>query len=274
MRRLRLQYQWTGSEKNVVSEMVSAMQTAIAEKADGIAVCLVDPKAFDAATDQAVAAGIPVIAFNADVPAGSPNKRVAYVGQPLFQSGYNAAAKWLATVPKGSHVMLEIGVPGSLNTQPRLDGAKQYIKEHGDAWTYDVVDAGPDPASEISRIESYYLSHKDVKGLFGTGGSDTYACGFVSNKYGLAKAGVAVAGFDLFPQTLGFIKSGDVNFTVDQQAYLQGFLPVQQMYLWHLSGGLLGPADTDTSRAYVTKDNIDLYLGKSRFIGTSTAEPT
>jgi simple sugar transport system substrate-binding protein len=46
------------------------------------------------------------------------------------------------------------------------------------------------------------------------------------------------------------------------------------MYLWHLSAGLLGPADTDTSRAYVTKDNIDLYLGKSRFIGTSTAEPT
>ncbi|MGD1038660.1 MAG: substrate-binding domain-containing protein, partial [Roseiarcus sp.] len=72
-------YQWTGSEKDVVSEMVSAMQTAIAEKADGIAVCLVDPKAFDAATDQAVAAGIPVIAFNADVPAGSPNKRAAYV---------------------------------------------------------------------------------------------------------------------------------------------------------------------------------------------------
>ena len=107
------------------------MQTAIAEKADGIAVCLVDPKAFDAATDQAIAAGIPVIAFNADMPAGSPNKRLAYVGQPLFQSGYNAAAKWLALVPKGSHVMLEIGVPGSLNTQPRLDGCQAV---HQGAW--------------------------------------------------------------------------------------------------------------------------------------------
>src|SRR5580658_1062383 len=74
-------YQWTGSEKNVVSEMVNAMQTAIAEKADGIAVCLVDPKAFDAATATAMDAGIPVIAFNADVPAGSPNRRLAYVGQ-------------------------------------------------------------------------------------------------------------------------------------------------------------------------------------------------
>jgi simple sugar transport system substrate-binding protein len=155
------QYQWTGSEKNVVSEMVNAMQTAIAEKADGIAVCLVDPKAFDAATDTAIAAGIPVIAFNADVPAGSPNKRLAYVGQPLFQSGYSAALKWLK-------------LPGSLNTQPRLDGYIQAIKDHGEQITYDVVNAGPDPATEISRIESYYLSHKKVAGLFATGGSDTY----------------------------------------------------------------------------------------------------
>ena len=201
-------YQWTGSQKNVVSEMVSAMQTAIAEKVDGIAVCLVDPKAFDAPTAAATAAGIPVIAFNADVPVGSPNKRLSYVGQPLYQSGYNSALKWLKLVPKGGHVMLSIGVPGSLNTQPRLDGYIQAIKDAGTGVTYDVVNTGPDPATEISRVESYYLSHKDVAGMFGTGGSDTYACGFIANKYGLAKKGVAVAGFDLFPQTLDFIKIG------------------------------------------------------------------
>ena len=90
----------------------------------------------------------------------------------------------------------------------------------------------------------------------------------------LGESGRDVAGFDLFPQTLHFINTGDVTFTADQQAYLQGFLPVQQMYLWHLSGGLLGPADTDTSHAYVNKDNVGLYLGKSRFVGKSTAEPT
>ena len=273
---LGCQYQWTGSQKNVVSEMVNAVQTAVAEKADGIAVCLVDPKAFDAAVGLATDAGIPVIAFNADVPAGSPNTRLAYVGQPLFQSGYNAAMKWLPLVQKagGKHVMLEIGVPGSLNTQPRLDGYIQAIKDHGNGITYDVVNAGPDPATEISRIESYYLSHKDVAGLFATGGSDTYACGFVANKYGLAKSGVVVAGFDLFPQTLGFIKTGDVAFTVDQQAYLQGFLPLLQMYLYKVSNGLVGPTDCDTSHAYVTKDNIDHYLGKSRFEGSTNAEPT
>ena len=58
--------------------------------------------------------------------------------------------------------------------------------------------------------------------MFGTGGGDTYACGLVSAKYGLAKNGVIVAGFDMFPQTLGYIHTGDMTFTTDQQPYLQG----------------------------------------------------
>lgn len=115
-------YQWTGSQTSVVSEMVNAMQTAIAGKADGIAVCLIDATAFDAPTAKAIAAGIPVVAYNADVPAKSPNKRLCYVGQPLYQSGYNIATRWLKLVPKGGHVMLSIPSPGTLNLQPRLDG--------------------------------------------------------------------------------------------------------------------------------------------------------
>ena len=267
-------YQWTGSQNSVVSEMVNAMQTAIAEKADGIAVCLIDAKAFDAPTANALAAGIPVIGYNADVPTGSPNKRLSYVGQPLFQSGYNIAGRWLKLVKKGGHVMLSIASPGTLNLQPRLDGYIQAIKDAGNPVTYDVVNSSVEQATEISRIESYYLSHKDVAGLFGTGGGDTYACGFVSAKYGLAKKGVIVAGYDLLPQTLGYIHSGDTTFTTDQQPYLQGFVPLQQMYLYKLSGGAVAPADTNTSLAYVTRENVELYLGKSRFEGSTSAEPT
>jgi simple sugar transport system substrate-binding protein len=267
-------YQWTGSQNSVVSEMVNAMQTAMAGKADGIAVCLIDTTAFDAPTANALAAGIPVIGYNADVPAGSPNKRLCYVGQPLYQSGYNIATRWLKLVPKGGHVMLSIPSPGTLNLQPRLDGYVQAIKDHGNSVTYDIVNSGVDQATEISRIESYYLSHKDVAGLFGTGGGDTYACGFVSAKYGLAKKGVIAAGYDLYPQTLGYIKSGDMSFTTDQQPYLQGFVPLLQMYLYKLSGGAVAPADTNTSLAYVTKDNVDLYLGKNRFEGSTSTEPT
>jgi len=263
-------YQWTGSEKSDVAEMVSAMQTAIAAKVDGIAVCLVDAEAFNQPTDDAMSIGIPVIGYNADTPG---NARLSYVGQSLYQSGYNIAQKWLPMVKPGGKVMLSIATPGSLNLQPRLDGYIQAIKDAGDPVTYDTLDAGVDAATEESRIESYYLANKDIVGMFGTGATDSQAVGKISQKYGLAAQGVITAGYDLLPDTLALIKSGDMTFTTDQQPYLQGFIPTLQLYLYKLSAGAVAPANTDTSLAYVTKDNVDIYLNPSRFEGSTDAEP-
>jgi simple sugar transport system substrate-binding protein len=264
-------YQWTGSQNSVVAEMVSAMQTAIAAKADGIAVSLVDPKAFNKPTTDAMSVGIPVIGYNADTPS---NARLSYIGQSLYQSGYNIAKKWIPMVKKGGHVMLSIATPGSLNLQPRLDGYIQAIKDSGNPVTYDVVASGVLDAQELSAIESYYLSHKSVAGLFATGATDTLACGKVSKKYGLAAKGVISAGYDLLPDTLALVASGDMTFTTDQQPYLQGFLPTLQIYMYKLSGGAVSPANVDTSLAYVTKANVQTYVAvKSRFEGSTTAEP-
>lgn len=263
-------YQWTGSETSDVAQMVSAMQTATAAKVDGIAVCLVDAEAFNQPTLDALSIGIPVIGYNADT---TGNARLAYVGQSLYQSGYNIAQKWLPMVKPGGHVMLSIATPGSLNLQPRLDGYIQAIKDAGDPVTYETLDSGVDQATEESRIESFYLANKDVAGMFGTGATDSLAVGKISKKYGLAATGVITAGYDLLPETLSLIGSGDMTFTTDQQPYLQGFIPTLQIYLYKLSGGAVSPANTDTSLAYVTKDNVDIYLTPSRFEGSTDAEP-
>ena len=53
-----------------------------------------------------------------------------------------------------------------------------------------------------------------------------------------------------------------MTFTTDQQPYLQGFIPTLQLYLYQLSGGAVSPANTDTSLAYVTIDNVDIYLAR------------
>lgn len=263
-------YQWTGSATSNVAEMVSAMQTAIANKSDGIAVSLVDDEAFNQPTDDALSIGIPVIGYNADA---AGNNRLSYVGQTLFESGYNIAKKWLSMVEPGGHVMLSIATPGSLNLQPRLDGYIQAIKDAGDPVTYETLDSGVDQATEESRIESYYLANKEVAGMFGTGATDSLAVGKISKKYGLAEQGVITAGYDLLPETLDLIASGDMTFTTDQQPYLQGFLPTLQIYLYKLSGGAVSPANSDTSLAYVTADNVETYLAPSRFEGSTEDSP-
>src|SRR5437588_7700448 len=77
-------YQWTGSESSDVSQMVNALNSAVTAKADGIAISLVDLHAFNKPVEDALAKGIPVVAYNADAPT---NKRLSYTGQDLKLAG-------------------------------------------------------------------------------------------------------------------------------------------------------------------------------------------
>ena len=89
-------------------------------------------------------------------------------------------------------------------------------------------------------------------------------------KYGLAEQGVKAGGYDLLPTTLKLITERHLDFTIDQQPYLQGFYPVMQLFLHKCSGGLVAPSDTNTGLLFVTKANVKPYLTtKTRYHGSS-----
>jgi simple sugar transport system substrate-binding protein len=261
--------QWTGSETSSVSEMVNAMNAAISAKADGIAVALVDTKAFNDPTRRALDAGIPVVSYNADA---TGNDRLAYIGQDLYQSGVQMGQRIVELVPSGK-VALFIATPGSLNIQPRIDGAMAAIKQSGKPVQATAIATGADVNGELARIDSYYQGNKDVKGMFAVDAGSTQGVAQVMQKYGLQGKGVHGGGYDLLPATLKLIKSGDLDFTIDQEAYLQGFLPVTLLYLYKLSGTLLGPPETNTGLKFVTKENVAPYLTTTnRYEGSSAAQ--
>ncbi len=158
---LKCSYQWTGSKTADVGEMVNAMNTAISGKVDGIAVPLVDTKAFNGPTKKALDAGIPVLSYNAD----APNERLAYIGQDLFQSGVEMGKRIVDLVPSGK-VGLFIATPGSLNIQPRIDGAIKAIKDSGKPIEYKTVATGAELNEELSRIDAWAIGNKDAKGMF------------------------------------------------------------------------------------------------------------
>jgi simple sugar transport system substrate-binding protein len=102
-------------------------------------------------------------------------------------------------------------------------------------------------------------------------GGSTAFLGPVLASNGLAGK-IPAGGFDLIPGTLAAIQAGQLNFTIDQQPYLQGFLPTLYLYLFNLSGGLVTPPDTDTGRTFVTRATVDAYSVLSRFEGSATAQ--
>jgi simple sugar transport system substrate-binding protein len=254
--------------------MVNATNTAISSKADGLAVAVVDKDAFRKPVDQALSAGIPVVSYNAD---GARNdkgtNRLAYIGQSLYESGFALGTRALTLVSSGDVVGF-IATPGALNIQPRIDGASDAIKQSGKPIKFHPVGTNADVTKGASIIDAYAQGHPNLAGMLAVDAGSTEAVGVTVGKYNLRSKGLKVAGgFDLNPRTLSGIKAGNLDYTIDQQPYLQGFLPVVYLWLYKLSGGLVAPPETNTGLLFVTKDNVGPYQStKTRFEGSSAQQ--
>ena len=236
---------------------------------DGIAVSVIDRRAFNKPTAEALRRGIPVVSYNAD--GGVGNKRLAYVGQDLYQSGLKFGARIVELVRDGD-VFLFIATPGQLNIQPRIDGALDAIKDSGKPIRATVVATGPDVGKERALIEATYLKHKSLRGMFAVDGGSTQGVADVMRKHRLRKRGVRAGGYDLLPRTLRAIADGHLDFTIDQQPYLQGFLPIFQLFMAKYTAGLVAPSETNTGLLFVTRqqraavpDDHDALRGQLAF---------
>ena len=263
---------WTGSANSIASEMVSAINSAVSAKAAGIATTLTNSTSFTTPVGNAMSAGIPVISYNADgdvSSAGVPNigtNRLCYVGQALFTSGQQLGERIKQVVPTPGDVVIFIATPGQANIQPRYDGAAAVLKPAG--YTVAEIATGANTAVEQGAMVSYLLGHKSLKGAFAVdGGSSSFLAP------ALKKAGMTIpnGGFDTEPLTLSNIAAGETDFTIYQDPYLQGFLPVLYLYLFNISGGTISPPNTDTGLSFITKSNVGPYQQASRFQGSATA---
>lgn len=263
---------WTGSANSVVSEMVSAINTAVSAKADGIATTLTNSTSFTSPVGNAMNAGIPVLSYNADgnvSAAGVPDigtNRLAYVGQALYTSGQQLGQRIKQVVPTPGEVVIFIATPGQANIQPRYDGAASVLKPAG--YTVSEIATGAATAVEEQAEVAYLLGHKTVKGAFAVDAGSTSFLAAALKKAGLS---IPNGGFDTLPLTLSNIAAGLTDFAIYQDPYLQGFLPTLYLYLYNISGGTISPPNTDTGLSFITKSNVGPYQQASRFQGSATA---
>jgi len=266
-------FQWTGSNNSIVNEMVSAFNSAVAAKANGIGCCLIDNTAFNSPVNTALSQGIPVIAYNADVAEGAKNNRMAYIGQNNLTAGAAVGKAILANgVKSGDLVAGIIATPGTGNIQPRIDGAKPVLTGAGVKFV-EVGTSATEGAPEYSKISAWYAGNKDVRWMMAVDSGDSNAVAqFIKNQGLTGKVGASV--WDVGLPVVQAIQAGYVTATIDQQAYLQGFDTIMQLFLWNVSGGLMKPTNTDTGLGIVTKSNVAPYLTPNRFEGTSSAKKT
>jgi len=266
---------WTGSTDSADSDMVNAINDAITAKADGIATTVINstPTAttFQVPVANAMNAGIPVVSYNADGPiingvVTPGTNRLCYVGQALYLSGQQMGTR-IKSLAKPGEIAIFIATPGTANIQPRYDGAASILTPAG--YTVKMVATGATTADEAPAEKAFLLGNPHITGAFAVDAGSTEELG--PNLAAVGMAGkIPAGGFDLTPGTLTAINAGQLDFTINQDPYLQGFLPVLYLYLFNLTGGLVLPPDTDTGLAFITKSNVGPYLSSSTTYEGST----
>ena len=268
---------WTGalSTQPTTSTMLSSFQAAVTASTPGIATTVTDATAFVSPINNALQQGIPVITYNANGSSSNPTNGLAYVGQDLLTSGKEVGARLASLMKSGDTAVGVIAQPGSLNIQPRMDGATQALTAAGMKVEFGTkgLDSGASSTQESQVIPQFLQSHgSSIQGIFAVDGGSTSLLGSSLAKYNLVGK-VQAGGFDLEPATLSAIEAGQTSFTIDQSPYLQGFLPTLYLYLWHLSGGLVSPPTTDTGLKFVTKSNATPYTSTpTRYEGSTSAQ--
>jgi len=245
-----------------IQSQVANMQSAMAQSPDLIITSIPDDHALNAVIKEAVDSGIPVIASNVDHTQGAKgNARLAFVGQDFELAGRalgNAvAAKFPASGP--IHVLLGVNAPAENWSRTRADGVKHaladWAKDHPDrSIKVDEIDAGLDYGTAGDRFGSFFTGAPDLNAYVDTGFWDVGVASALKDR-GVAPGKIIIGGFDLVPDVLAQMKAGYIQFHVDQQPYLQGYVPAMQAPL--IKKYKMAAFDVNTGSAVVGKDQVD-----------------
>ncbi|MEU5210106.1 sugar ABC transporter substrate-binding protein [Streptomyces sp. NPDC020742] len=232
-----------GNQANLV-------QNAIDQKVDGIAVTLAKASAMKDVVAKARHAGIPVVGFNAGVDDWKKQGLLEYFGQDETVAG-EAFGKRLNDLG-AKHDICVIQEQGHVALEARCAGVKQAFKGKTDI----LYVNGTDMPSVKSTITAKLKQDSSIDYVATLGAPFALtAVQSVSDAGSKAKVGT----FDLNKDLVSAVKAGDIQFAVDQQPYLQGYLSVDALWLeknnGNFSGG--GEAPVLTGPAFVDKTNVD-----------------
>jgi simple sugar transport system substrate-binding protein len=217
-------FSYQAPEKGDVIEMGRLIRGAIARKPDGMAVSIADPDALKDPITQVVKAGVPLVAFNIGDAVFADFGAVAYYGQSETIAG-RAAGDRFAELGVKNAVCVE-HTPGLLYSTQRCGGFKEGVQAGGGKVTR--LAAGTDPTDAQRKIEAALSKDESIDGLLALGPQGfTPSIAALESRNLLGK--VKFATFDLSPEILDAVKDGRVEFAIDQQPYLQGYMSVQAL---------------------------------------------
>jgi simple sugar transport system substrate-binding protein len=240
-----LEVVYTGPDVFNFEQFMGMLQGALAAKPDGLLATMTNPEAMDALLRNAIKGGLPVIAID------SPDSRppleripyISYIGEIPYEGGV-LAAKTILQQYRPKRAIYGNHHPGALNLTERGQGFLDIMKAAG--VQAEALDITEDPVQGAEIMLSYLRRNPNTDTVF-TGNmlrAETLVTRMKEEGMSPGKT-VHISTFGLEPSSIEMLKAGEIDFSIDEQPYMQGFLGVTYMYL-HLKYGFTPPAESPT----------------------------
>jgi simple sugar transport system substrate-binding protein len=255
-----VEYVWSDwNPENMVTQFVEAAATS----PDGIAI-MGHPgdDAFGPVVDDARAQGIIVTSQNTTLPvieAEYSSTGFGYVGAELYSAGHALGSESVKRFGLGSGDRAMVwGLLAQAGRGQRTQGVIDALEEAGLTVDYLEIDdaTNADATAGTPTFVGYVSANPDVKLVVTDHGALTATLETYLTSAGLGADDVAAAGFDLSSATVEAIRGGWTDLVIDQQQWLQGYLPILQICLSH-NYAFTG-LHVDTGAGFAHKDNVEL----------------
>ncbi|TME14122.1 MAG: sugar ABC transporter substrate-binding protein [Chloroflexi bacterium] len=228
------------------------IDSAVAAHPDGLVVSIPDPNALGPSIKAAVAAGIPVISINAGAEVAKSLGILVHVGQTEELAGFAGGQKMGAAGAK--HALCVNQQVGVATLEQRCKGFSDAMKQVG-ATVKEIGVNGNNPTQTQQTIEAAIQHDPTIDGVMMLGPQGSLPA--IKALQDLNKTGqIKLATFDLTPDVLQAIKNGQMLFAIDQQPYLQGYLPIVLLTLYKTNLNAIANDALMTGPSFVTSDNV------------------
>ncbi len=231
------------------TKQASEIEQALANGAQGLAVSLASPDAVKDAVKKFADAGLPIVTVNSGSNLYKEFGAFTHIGQDETIAGNGAGERFKAAGVK--HVLCVKQEQSNVGLDARCDGAKETY-----GGTFDVkVTSGDASGKQQGEIKAFLEADPSIDAVFGTGPVIAHDAAAAATELGRK---IMIGGVDLSKDILTDIAGGSVDFTIDQQQYLQGYVGVLALYLNITNKNTLGGGlPINTGPGFVTKDNAE-----------------
>lgn len=234
----------------------NAIETYIQQKVDGIVVVAIDTNGIMPAVNAAAAAGIPVTAVDAVLPAGPQKAQIGVDNEGAGKAMGEFFNKYVADSMGGK---AKLGIVGALNStiqNIRQKGFEDVVKTNSGVANAGVVDGRNVQDSALSAAESLITANPDLNAIYATG--EPALLGAVAAVESQGKQDqIKVFGWDLTAQAIKGIDTGYVVGVVQQDPAGMGAAAVDALV--KITKGETVPATIPVPITIVTKDNVEPY---------------